>query len=169
MNTRLVSDIELRGLAEIALPIAAPRHAPEETSAEPRDFKDDEERKKWQQQQQAALDQRESEDKLRREQATRAFRQELDQRLAAAYEAGAQSAVSAEARRSITVRGYVLYTIVAAVVAMPLLAMWLELDPQAFGAFIAPVTGIAGTIVGYWFGTAGQPPRQGITQPPDKE
>jgi hypothetical protein len=39
--------------------------------------------------------------------------------------------------------------------------MLLQLDPQTFGAFIAPVTGIAGTIVGYWFGTVGQ----GTAQP----
>jgi hypothetical protein len=37
---------------------------------------------------------------------------------------------------------------------MPIIAMALRLDPTTFGSYLAPVTAIAGTIVGYWFGTA---------------
>jgi hypothetical protein len=42
-------------------------------------------------------------------------------------------------------------------VGMPVIAMVTKLDPQTFGSYIAPVTGIAGTVVGYWFGTLGRP------------
>ena len=45
--------------------------------------------------------------------------------------------------------------VVAAVVAMPLLAIVLNIDPERFGSYIAPVTAIAGTVVGYWFSSAG--------------
>jgi hypothetical protein len=90
------------------------------------------------------------------EQAESAFKEQLDRLLAIAFTEGAERAVSAEARRAINVRGYVLLGVVAAVVAMPLIGMLLKLNPQTFGAFIAPVTGIAGTVVGYWFGTVGQ-------------
>jgi hypothetical protein len=92
----------------------------------------------------------------RQQQAESEFRATLDERIHKAYEQGAATAVSREAHRAITVRGYVLLGVVAAVVAMPLIGMLLQLDPQAFGAYIAPVTGITGTIVGYWFGTVGQ-------------
>jgi lipopolysaccharide export LptBFGC system permease protein LptF len=97
-----------------------------------------------------------AEEAERRAQAEEAFRTELVERLTAAYAAGAENAVSAEARRAVAVRGYALFGVVAAVVAMPLLAMALGLDPQAFGSYMAPVTGIAGTVVGYWFGAVGQ-------------
>jgi hypothetical protein len=166
LNRSWVSNIEIEGLAKIALPIAQPRSESAGPAQPPSHLKTDEERRNWQQAEQAKED---AADKRVREQAANAFRKELVQRLDDAFEAGAQHAVSAQARRSITVRGYVLYIIIAAVVAMPLLAMWLGLDPQAFGAFIAPVTGIAGTIVGYWFGSAGQSPSQGVTQPPGGE
>jgi multidrug efflux pump subunit AcrA (membrane-fusion protein) len=119
------------------------------------------EQAKWEKEQ----DKKVEEQKRRREQARTEFKQALDERLAAAFAAGAEDAVRAEARRAITVRGYVLLGVVAAVVAMPLIAMLLRLDPQAFGAYIAPVTGITGTIVGYWFGSVGQV----TTQPQDQK
>lgn len=47
-----------------------------------------------------------------------------------------------------------LLLVVLAVVAMPVIAILIGLSPEDFGAYIAPVTGIAGTVVGYWFGSA---------------
>jgi hypothetical protein len=167
MDTRGVSRIEARALAELALPIIT--RPPREEAAFPPEFENKQEEEKWYADQQAKREKWEADSKLRQEEATTRFQRELDERLAEAYEAGAQRAVSAEARRAVAVRGYVLLGVVAAVVSMPLIGMLLKLDPDTFGAFIAPVTGIAGTIVGYWFGTVGQVPGQGTTQPPGKE
>jgi len=51
------------------------------------------------------------------------------------------------------IRSGVLYLLVAALVLMPLLAMSVFRVPaDQFSQFIAPVTGIAGTVIGYWFG-----------------
>jgi hypothetical protein len=114
---------------------------------------------------------RQEEEELRRKQAEDKFKAALDDRINRAFQQGAAGAVSREALRAVSVRSYVLLGVVAAVVAMPLIGMLLHLDPQAFGAYIAPVTGITGTIVGYWFGTVGQgtagqgTPGQGPIQP----
>jgi hypothetical protein len=51
-----------------------------------------------------------------------------------------------------SIRSYVLLAVVAAVVATPIYAMTVNIDPQSFGQYISPITGIAGTIIGYWFG-----------------
>jgi hypothetical protein len=99
---------------------------------------------------------REEEEERRRQQAEDRFKAALDERINRAYQQGSATAVSREALRAVSVRSYVLLGVVAAVVAMPLIAMFFQLDPQAFGSYIAPVTGITGTIVGYWFGTVGQ-------------
>jgi hypothetical protein len=54
-------------------------------------------------------------------------------------------------------RGIVLYLVVAALVLMPIFAMsnW-GVSAEQFAQYIAPVTGIAGTILGYWFGQGGK-------------
>jgi hypothetical protein len=132
-----VTHVQLRALAELAAPVILRAGYPPGMDKE-------------------ELKRHQVEEDERRAQAEEAFRTELAERLSAAYTAGAESAVSAEARRAITVRGYVLLGVVAAVVAMPLLAMIFKMDPQAFGSYIAPITGIAGTVVGYWFGAIGQ-------------
>jgi lipopolysaccharide export LptBFGC system permease protein LptF len=105
---------------------------------------------------QAEQAKREEETERRRQQAEDKFKAALDEHINRAYQLGSANAVSREALRAVSVRSYVLLGVVAAVVAMPLIAMFFKLDPQAFGAYIAPVTGITGTIVGYWFGTVGQ-------------
>ncbi|MFI1032223.1 hypothetical protein [Streptomyces sp. NPDC020951] len=53
-------------------------------------------------------------------------------------------------------RGIVLYLVVAALVLMPIFAMtnW-GVSAEQFAQYVAPVTGIAGTILGYWFGQGG--------------
>jgi hypothetical protein len=98
----------------------------------------------------------EEKEELRRKQAAERFKAALEDRLTKEFKAGEANAVSREALRAVSVRSYVLLGVVAAVVSMPLIGMLLHLDPQAFGAYIAPITGITGTIVGYWFGTVGQ-------------
>jgi hypothetical protein len=132
-------------------------------------------REKWEAEQEKkrnealAEQRREIEDaKRQRQEAEDKFKAALDERIMRAYQQGAETAVSLEAHRAITVRGYVLLGVVAAVVAMPLIGMLLQLDPQAFGAYIAPVTGITGTIVGYWFGTVGQGYTGQVTVPPGR-
>ena len=147
-HIREVSQLELQGLAELA----APMMMSSAWASEPYDPNDEVARAKHE----AEEAKREAEEKARQKQAESDFKDQVDRLLAIAYTEGRESAVSAEARRAITVRGYVLLGVVAAVVAMPLIGMLLKLNPQTFGAFIAPVTGIAGTVVGYWFGTVGQ-------------
>ncbi|QIK66273.1 hypothetical protein G7072_07860 [Nocardioides sp. HDW12B] len=53
------------------------------------------------------------------------------------------------------VRSTVLLLVVLALVLMPMIAMFSpssEIAPEDFAQFIAPVVGIAGTVLGYWFG-----------------
>lgn len=59
-----------------------------------------------------------------------------------------------------TVRGWVVIGIVVALITSPIMAMILSVSPQDYGQLIAPVTGIAGTVIGYWFGNRNQSPTQ---------
>jgi hypothetical protein len=52
-------------------------------------------------------------------------------------------------------RAWVLVAVVAALVAYPLVAMLAGSSAEDFGQYIAPITGIAGTVLGYWFGQSG--------------
>ncbi|WP_139329756.1 MULTISPECIES: hypothetical protein [unclassified Mycobacterium] len=52
-------------------------------------------------------------------------------------------------------RGFVIVIIVAALVVAPLVGMLVHLTPADFSALMAPITGIAGTVIGYWFGNRG--------------
>jgi hypothetical protein len=177
-NVREISQFELKTLTELGA-ASVPSRAGQTASTRPSPppGMDDAERVKWEAEQEeeaaklnAERAQREKEEELRRMEAAAAFKAALDDRLTKAFTEGAANAVSREAHRAISVRSYVLLGVVAAVVSMPLIGMLLHLDPQAFGAFIAPVTGIAGTIVGYWFGTVGQGTTgQGTTQPQGKK
>ena len=88
-----------------------------------------------------------------RNRAAEKLREELARRLASAYEIGAARAIDQEAKRAYNVRSAVLLGVVLAVVIMPIVAIIADIDPQAFGTYIAPVTAIAGTVVGYWFGS----------------
>jgi hypothetical protein len=73
-----------------------------------------------------------------------------------AYPEGADSAMDREAKRAYNTRSTVLLLVVLAVVLMPIVAIIAGLSPQDFGSYIAPVTAIAGTVVGYWFGERGR-------------
>jgi hypothetical protein len=67
-----------------------------------------------------------------------------------------QELAKLEARKESTgelTRSVVLFLVVLAVVLTPLLAMgWLKVPPQSFSQYVAPITGITGTVLGYWFG-----------------
>jgi len=52
------------------------------------------------------------------------------------------------------VRGVALLTVVFAIVIYPMYALVFEKDAGNMTELIAPITGIAGAIVGYWFGQA---------------
>jgi hypothetical protein len=65
------------------------------------------------------------------------------------YEASVEAA--RESLRSTSVRSWVLLAIVASIIVMPAVAMATGVAAQSFSEYIAPVTGIAGTVLGYWF------------------
>jgi hypothetical protein len=54
--------------------------------------------------------------------------------------------------RSEALRGIILFLVVLTTVVAAFWAMINETDTKDFAAYMAPVTGLAGTIVGYWFG-----------------
>lgn len=87
----------------------------------------------------------------RRNRALEELRQELVARETEAYRRGVASATDKDAVRASNARSVVLFLVVLAVVLMPVIAIIMGLDSETFGAFIAPITGIAGTIVGFWF------------------
>lgn len=142
-----LSEIELKGLSELGAATLVGRYASKAAAHSP--DASPEEIAEWQAR-------HEEEDRKLREAATRAaqrFAQELDDRLGRAYSEGRQLAEAESGRRDALFRGYVLYVVVAAVVLLPFVAIVLQLKPETFGSYVAPVTGIAGTIVGYWFGS----------------
>jgi hypothetical protein len=52
-------------------------------------------------------------------------------------------------------RSWVLLLVIAGIVLTPIYAMIAGVEAEAFGKYIAPITGIAGTVIGYWFGQRG--------------
>jgi hypothetical protein len=54
--------------------------------------------------------------------------------------------------RSEALRGIILFLVVLTTVVAAFWAMINETDTKDFAEYMAPVTGLAGTIVGYWFG-----------------
>jgi putative Ca2+/H+ antiporter (TMEM165/GDT1 family) len=76
--------------------------------------------------------------------------------------------------RSTNVRSWVLLAIVASIIVMPAVATASGIAAQSFSQYVAPITGIAGTVPGYWFsqqgiGTSADRRAQGETsasQPP---
>ncbi|MER6539024.1 hypothetical protein ABT215_35595 [Streptomyces sp900105755] len=61
-------------------------------------------------------------------------------------------------RRAESVRGWALVAVVFAIIASPWVAMIAGVAAKDFSLYVTPVTGIAGAIIGYWFG-------QGQTNP----
>ncbi|WP_148086868.1 hypothetical protein [Streptomyces sp. PanSC19] len=63
-------------------------------------------------------------------------------------------------RRAESVRGWALVAVVFAIIASPWVAMIAGVAAKDFSLYITPVTGIAGAIIGYWFGQGQQNPLQ---------
>ncbi|MGB9474037.1 MAG: hypothetical protein WCE87_03090, partial [Candidatus Udaeobacter sp.] len=49
-------------------------------------------------------------------------------------------------------RSIVLALVVVAAVVAPIVAISHKMDPAVFVQYITPITGITGTVLGYWFG-----------------
>ncbi|MGY1669727.1 hypothetical protein [Geodermatophilus sp. SYSU D00710] len=91
----------------------------------------------------------------RRKQLSVEFGEALNSALAAAYNEGGNMAVRQAERTAWNARSVALYLLVFAVVLMPVIAILSGVTPQDFGSYVAPITGIAGTVVGYWFSRSG--------------
>jgi hypothetical protein len=76
-------------------------------------------------------------------------RQAEEARRDSQYRASVQAA--RESLRSTNVRSWVLLAIVASIIIMPAVAMASGIAAPSFSQYIAPITGIAGTVLGYWF------------------
>lgn len=76
-------------------------------------------------------------------------RQAEEARQDSQYRASVEAA--RESLRSTNVRSWVLLAIVASIIVMPAVAMASGIAAQSFSQYIAPITGIAGTVLGYWF------------------
>jgi hypothetical protein len=63
-------------------------------------------------------------------------------------------------RRAEGVRGWALVAVVFAIIASPWVAMISGVAAKDFSLYVTPVTGIAGAIIGYWFGQGQQNPLQ---------
>ncbi|WP_371795622.1 hypothetical protein [Streptomyces sp. NBC_01718] len=59
-------------------------------------------------------------------------------------------------RRAEGVRGWALVAVVFAIIASPWVAMVTGVAAKDFSLYVTPVTGIAGAIIGYWFGSGQQ-------------
>lgn len=59
-------------------------------------------------------------------------------------------------RRAESIRGWALVAVVVTIVISPWTAIFAGVAPEDFGLYMIPVTGIAGTIIGYWFGQGGR-------------
>ncbi|WP_406495854.1 hypothetical protein OG936_17750 [Streptomyces sp. NBC_00846] len=59
-------------------------------------------------------------------------------------------------RRAEGVRGWALVAVVFAIIASPWVAMIAGIAAKDFSLYVTPVTGIAGAIIGYWFGQGQQ-------------
>ncbi|MGA5470053.1 hypothetical protein ACPCUK_14805 [Streptomyces arboris] len=59
-------------------------------------------------------------------------------------------------RRAEGVRGWALVAVVFSIIASPWVAMIAGIAAKDFSLYVTPVTGIAGAIIGYWFGQGQQ-------------
>src|ERR671910_3553506 len=90
--------------------------------------------------------------------AYKELRNRITNRTADAYIRGINDATDRNAIRSYRARSIVLLLVVLSVVAMPIIAMVSNINPETFAAYIAPVTAITGTVIGYWFGASDSQP-----------
>jgi len=59
-------------------------------------------------------------------------------------------------RRAEGIRGWALVAVVFSIIASPWVAMICGVAAKDFSLYVTPVTGIAGAIIGYWFGQGQQ-------------
>ncbi|MEU3514108.1 hypothetical protein ABZ770_02245 [Streptomyces sp. NPDC006654] len=59
-------------------------------------------------------------------------------------------------QRAESIRGWALVAVVVTIVISPWVAIFAGVRPEDFGLYMIPVTGIGGTIIGYWFGQGGR-------------
>lgn len=59
-------------------------------------------------------------------------------------------------RRAEGVRGWALVAVIFAIIASPWVAIIAGVAAKDFSLYVTPVTGIAGAIIGYWFGSGQQ-------------
>jgi uncharacterized membrane protein len=69
-------------------------------------------------------------------------------------------------QRAEGVRGWALVAVVFAIIASPWVAMIAGVAAKDFSLYITPVTGIAGAIIGYWFGQGNDPQPPTIANSP---
>jgi hypothetical protein len=107
------------------------------------------EKAKWEAEVQAERAKREAEVQAERAKWEAEVQAERAKREAerAEWEAEVQAETTADKFRSI-----VLVFVILAVVATPIFAMARKVDPTSFLQYVAPITAIAGTVLGYWFG-----------------
>ncbi|MEV6151888.1 hypothetical protein AB0L53_16235 [Nonomuraea sp. NPDC052129] len=77
----------------------------------------------------------------------------IEKRIKAAYGDGHDAGVGHMERSSEAARTLALFIVLIAVASITVVAMVKEVDVQDVSIYIAPLTGIAGTVVGYWFGS----------------
>jgi dihydroxyacetone kinase-like predicted kinase len=90
------------------------------------------------------------------EEAKTLARQKIEVQLDRVYRKGVTEATAQERTSEQWVRSVVLLVVVLAVSVMSTVALALQVEPQRFTAYLAPVIGMAGTVIGYWFGSAGR-------------
>jgi hypothetical protein len=93
---------------------------------------------------------------LRLDKAKDEAHEKIGAQVEAIYRAGVEDAAQTERQREARVRTAVLIIVVAVVAVLSVMALVLRLDAQQFTLYLAPITGMAGTVLGYWFGAAGR-------------
>lgn len=82
-------------------------------------------------------------------------RRKIAAQVEAIYRAGCEDVGEAERRLEAWVRTAVLVIVVGAVAVISMVGLLRGLEAQQFTLYLAPLTGMAGTVIGYWFGTTG--------------
>jgi hypothetical protein len=137
----VITDINLRGLVELGLKSSKGPEMAFGPGASPEELL-----------QHQAEEERAQEERIK---AAEELREEVNRLMTFAYDQGADAAVEKSERTAWNARSVALYLLVFAVVLMPVIAIVAGITPQDFGSYVAPITGIAGTVVGYWFSRGG--------------
>jgi hypothetical protein len=128
----VLSEFESSALASVAA--QAVGYGIRKVSAGPPFDASEEEKRKYREEEQ----QRREKEEVERKEAIEKFAAAVNERLAKAYDAGANAAVERADRSNFNARSITLYLVVLAVVAMPVIAMIIKLNPQTFGKLHRP-------------------------------